>query len=70
MLDLKFVRENADKVKEAIKNRNGKTEIDQLLNLDAQKRKLLTEVEQLLGLPTVDPVRTGVGRLVDNLIHI
>ena len=47
MLDLKFVRENADKVKEAIKNRNGKTEIDQLLKLDEQKRKLLTEVENL-----------------------
>lgn len=27
----------------------------------------LADVEQLLGLPTVDPVRTGVGRLVDNL---
>jgi len=27
----------------------------------------LADVEQSLGLPTVDPVRTGVGRLVDNL---
>jgi len=27
----------------------------------------LAEVEQEFGLPTVDPVRTGVGRLVDNL---
>lgn len=27
----------------------------------------LTEVEQQFGLPTVDPVRTGVNRLIDNL---
>ena len=27
----------------------------------------LADIEQLLGLPTVDPVRTGVGRLIDNL---
>ena len=30
----------------------------------------LAEVEQQLGLPTVDPVRTGVGRLVDSLLRI
>ncbi len=40
-------------------------------NLESdQAEAYLTEVEQLLGLPTVDPVRTGVGRLVDNLIRI
>ncbi len=38
-------------------------------NLERRKAEAyLDEVEQLLGLPTVDPVRTGVGRLVDNLV--
>lgn len=38
-------------------------------NMENNKAKrYLTEVEQLLELPTVDPVRTGVGRLVDGLL--
>jgi uncharacterized NAD-dependent epimerase/dehydratase family protein len=36
--------------------------------LDSAKAEAyLAEVEELLDLPTVDPVRTGVSRLVDNL---
>ncbi len=33
----------------------------------AEAEAYLIEVEQQFGLPTVDPVRTGVDRLVDNL---
>jgi uncharacterized NAD-dependent epimerase/dehydratase family protein len=36
------------------------------LDEDAAER-LLRETEQRLGLPTVDPLRTGVGPIVDNL---
>ncbi len=40
-------------------------------NLENNKvETYLAEVEQLLGLPTVDPVRTGVGRLVDELLLV
>jgi len=40
-------------------------------NLKREKAEVyLAEVEQQLGLPTVDPVRTGVGRLVDALLRI
>ena len=45
MLDLKFIRDNKDKVKEAIKRRNMKMDIDAFLTLDEERRKLLTEVE-------------------------
>ncbi|MBI9031919.1 serine--tRNA ligase [bacterium] len=38
MLDLKFIRENADLVKEAIKNKNEKADIDRILELDEAKR--------------------------------
>ena len=47
MLDLKFIRENKDIVKEAIKNRGQKLDIDELLKLDEDRRKLLVEVETL-----------------------
>jgi len=47
MLDLKFIRDNKDLVKESIKNRGYKLDIDELLKLDEEYRKLLSEVEEL-----------------------
>ncbi len=38
MLDLKFIRENADLVKEAVKNKSEKADIDKILELDEVKR--------------------------------
>jgi seryl-tRNA synthetase len=48
MLDLKFIRENAGIVKEALKNRGiDNIDVDEVLNLDEERRKLLVEVEEL-----------------------
>jgi seryl-tRNA synthetase len=47
MLDIKFIRENRDQVKEGIKSKNQKIDIDELLAIDEEHRKLLTEVETL-----------------------
>ncbi len=47
MLDLKFIRENKDLIKESIKNRGEKIDIDELLRLDEARRKLLVETETL-----------------------
>lgn len=47
MLDIKFIRENRELVKEGIKSKNQKIDIDELLSLDEERRKLLTEVETL-----------------------
>lgn len=47
MLDIKFIRENPDKVKKAIADRGIKLNLDEFLALDAERRKLLIEVEQL-----------------------
>lgn len=47
MLDLKFIRDNKDIVKDSIKNRNLKLDIDELLKLDEEHRKILVEVEEL-----------------------
>ena len=47
MLDLKFIRENRDLVKEGIKNKGQNIDIDDLLLLDEERRKMLTEAEVL-----------------------
>ena len=47
MLDLKFVVENADKVKAAIKTRSGEYDVDAAVRLDARRKEILREVEVL-----------------------
>jgi seryl-tRNA synthetase len=47
MLDIKFIRDNADKIKEAVKNKRVNLNVDQLLDLDSQRRTFLTELESL-----------------------
>jgi len=47
MLDIRFIRENPDKVKQALKNKNSKLDIDELLNLDIERRKLLVKADML-----------------------
>ena len=47
MLDLKFIRENPDLVKQSIKNRNLKIDLDAFIKLDDSRRKILLELEDL-----------------------
>jgi len=47
MLDLKFIRNNPDNVKEALAKRKEEIDIDKLLQLDQNRRNFLSEVEQL-----------------------
>ena len=47
MLDIKFIRENVEAVKKAIIDKNIDLDLDQLLDLDARRRTLLAEVEDL-----------------------
>jgi len=47
MLDINFIRENPQKVKEACKNKNVEIDIDRVLALDKGKRELMTEMELL-----------------------
>jgi seryl-tRNA synthetase len=47
MLDLSFIRENPDQVKEALVKLNTDAPIDEILALDEERRSLLTEVEAL-----------------------
>jgi len=47
MLDIKYIRENPGKVREGIKNKNEKDRLDEVLELDQERRDLLTGTEEL-----------------------
>lgn len=48
MLDIKFIRDNAEKVREAIKNKGLNQEaLDQVLSLDDTRRKLIIQTEAI-----------------------
>ena len=47
MLDIKFIRSNPDEVKEALRKRRSKLDLEQFLAIDQKRRDLLLEVEDL-----------------------
>jgi seryl-tRNA synthetase len=47
MLDIKFIKENQDLVRQAIKNRALKINIDTIIKIDDARRKALSEFEEL-----------------------
>lgn len=47
MLDLKRIRMNPEEVKEALAKRNGEFPIDQVLELDGKRRKILVSLEDM-----------------------
>ena len=47
MLDIKLIRENPDKVKQGIANKNEKNRIDELLQLDKQRRDIIAHADEL-----------------------
>ncbi len=46
-MDIKFIRENKDLMKEVAKNKNSKVDIDRLLSVDEKRRALISEAEKL-----------------------
>lgn len=47
MLDIKFIRENIDLVKQTVINKRAKVDVDQVLELDNKHRELVKKVEDL-----------------------
>jgi len=47
MLELRFIRENADLVRRGIRDKNSPDCLDQLLELDTRRRQIIAEVESL-----------------------
>jgi len=46
MLDLKFIRENAGLIREKLGHRGAEFELERLLKLDAERRRLVVDIEQ------------------------
>lgn len=46
MLDIKFIRENPDLIKRGIEAKNEMGDVDHLLRLDAERRRIIFEVEE------------------------
>ncbi|OGF99717.1 serine--tRNA ligase [Candidatus Gottesmanbacteria bacterium RBG_13_37_7] len=49
MLDIKYIRENLEIVKKAAQNKNREVDLDRLLRLDEERRKLIGETEKKRG---------------------
>jgi len=47
MLDIKLIRENPEKVKQGIENKNEKSRVDELLELDKHRRDLILHADEL-----------------------
>jgi len=47
MLDLKFIRENTDTVRQVLKNRQDSAPLDEILQLDSERRQKILELENL-----------------------
>ena len=47
MLDIKFIRENKELVKEAAKNKNREVDLDEILRLAEERKRLRTEIDAL-----------------------
>jgi seryl-tRNA synthetase len=47
MLDIKFIRENPEKIKEACKKRQVKVDVDRLLKIDEERRESLKKIEEI-----------------------
>ncbi len=47
MLDIKFIRENADLIKEAAAKKHVKIDIDRLLAIDEKRRQLIGEIDKM-----------------------
>ena len=47
MLDLKLIRENTDQVREAVASRQDTAPLDEILELDSERRQKILELESL-----------------------
>ena len=47
MLDIKMIRNNPEKVKQAIKNRNKNIDIDAVIAVDDERRELISATDAL-----------------------
>ena len=73
MLDIAFIRDNADVVRRAVREKGDRADIDAILALDVERRKALTDFERLKAeqnrVSKEIPVRKKAGQPVDDLLQ-
>jgi seryl-tRNA synthetase len=47
MQDIRYIRDNSQKMKDAIKNKNIRLDLDELLAMDEERKKLQMEIDNL-----------------------
>ena len=62
MLDLKFIRENFDLVKENLINRNNNFDLNKVLELDRKRRELLQETEKLKSRRNIESKNIAIAK--------
>ena len=60
MLDIKMIRENPEKVNELLKRRNPELSIDGVLEIDAERRKIQTQADELSAKRKNDSQKIGM----------
>ncbi len=64
MLDIKFIRDNREKVEQALKNRRSDLDITPLFEIDQRRRELLREIEELRN--RRNTVSASIGQMKKN----
>ena len=60
MLDIKMIRENPERVNELLKRRNPELSIDGVLEIDAERRKIQTQADELRAKRKNDSQKIGL----------
>ena len=60
MLDIKLIRENPEKINELLKRRNPELSIDKVLEIDAERRKIQTEADELRAKRKTESQKIGM----------
>ena len=60
MLDIKLIRENPDRVNELLKRRNGELSVDEVIELDSNRRKIQTTIDELRNKRKNDSQKIGL----------
>ena len=60
MLDIKLIRENPDRVNKLLKRRNGELSVDEVIELDSNRRKIQTTIDELRNKRKNDSQKIGL----------
>ena len=52
MLDIKFIRENKEKIKKAVADKGSDLDLEELLQMDDKRKGLLQKIEELNSMRT------------------